>query len=425
MCISYVLAAHTMVRFFVICFFTALTPRLWAEPLEVLHWWTSAGETKAVQVLQDDLAKQGIQWQDSAIAGGAGEGAMAVLKTKVINGKAPMAAQMIGPNIRSWAQLGFLNELDDIATREHWSMLLFPTIDRLVRYQQHYVAAPFGIHRVNWLWLNPHILKQLNTSVPQTWDEFFTYAELVKQAGYIPLVHGNQPWQTVTLFENLVLSEGGPELYRQIFVDLDLNALNSKAVTRSFERLRKLKTYMDNNMSGRSWNQGSKMVLEGEAAMQIMGDWVKGEFDAWGKRYGKDYLCAPVPGTQNYHLYSVDTFIMFARNDEKQDRQLAALTKTITSDKFQIDYNLAKGSIPVRRDLSVADFDPCARNSHNTFKQAEKTNQLAPSLAHSMASNAEVEDIIFDIVNRFFHDDRLTAKHSQARLIRALAAVKE
>ena len=32
---------------------------------EVLHWWTSGGEAKALQVLKDDFAKKGGTWKDS------------------------------------------------------------------------------------------------------------------------------------------------------------------------------------------------------------------------------------------------------------------------------------------------------------------------------------------------------------------------
>ena len=39
---------------------------------EVLHWWTSGGEAKALQVLKDDFAAKGGVWSDMTIAGGGG-----------------------------------------------------------------------------------------------------------------------------------------------------------------------------------------------------------------------------------------------------------------------------------------------------------------------------------------------------------------
>ncbi|MDG2570929.1 sugar ABC transporter substrate-binding protein, partial [Vibrio parahaemolyticus] len=38
---------------------------------EVLHWWTSAGESASVKVFADQFTKAGGTWVDNAIAGGA------------------------------------------------------------------------------------------------------------------------------------------------------------------------------------------------------------------------------------------------------------------------------------------------------------------------------------------------------------------
>ena len=44
-----------------------------AEDVEVLHWWTSGGESAALNVLKDDLATKTIGWVDMPVAGGGGE----------------------------------------------------------------------------------------------------------------------------------------------------------------------------------------------------------------------------------------------------------------------------------------------------------------------------------------------------------------
>ena len=38
-----------------------------ASQVEVLHWWTSGGEAKAVEVLKSEWAEQGNQWNDFAV----------------------------------------------------------------------------------------------------------------------------------------------------------------------------------------------------------------------------------------------------------------------------------------------------------------------------------------------------------------------
>src|ERR1700712_3659093 len=125
---------------------------LGAEQLSVLHWWTSGGESKAIRVLKDDMSKQGYEWKDFAIAGGAGAAAMTALKTQVIAGNAPSAAQIKGPLIQDWADQGVLVNIDSSAS--DWKAHSPALIDKSMQAGGHYVAAPFSVHRINWLWIN-------------------------------------------------------------------------------------------------------------------------------------------------------------------------------------------------------------------------------------------------------------------------------
>ena len=58
------------------------------KEVQMLHWWTSGGEAAALNVLKQDLAKEGYAWKDVPVAGGGGEGAMTALKAMVAAGKA-------------------------------------------------------------------------------------------------------------------------------------------------------------------------------------------------------------------------------------------------------------------------------------------------------------------------------------------------
>ncbi|MEG1081309.1 MAG: sugar ABC transporter substrate-binding protein, partial [Pseudomonas sp.] len=88
--------------------------------VEVLHWWTSGGEAKAVETLKAQVQKDGFIWKDNAVAGGGGAAAMTVLKTRAISGNPPAAAQIKGPDIQEWGALGLLTELDDVSKANHW-----------------------------------------------------------------------------------------------------------------------------------------------------------------------------------------------------------------------------------------------------------------------------------------------------------------
>jgi glucose/mannose transport system substrate-binding protein len=372
-----------------------------AENLTVLHWWTSGGESKAVGALKDDMQKQGYVWKDFAVAGGAGAAAMTALKTKVISGDAPSAAQIKGPLIQDWADQGVLVNID--AAAGDWKANLPPQIDQIMKYKGHYVGAPFSVHRVNWLYLNKAALDKVGAKVPTTWPEFFAVADKLKAAGIQPVAMGGQPWQDLTLWEDVVLSQG-PVFYRKALVDLDQATLTSPQMLDVFNTVRRIQGYFDTGRNGRDWNLATAMVINGKAGMQFMGDWANGEFENAGKKAGKDYICAPVPGTSSAYTFNVDSFVFFQQKggSNATPGQLA-LAKTIMSPAFQEQFSLLKGSIPVRLGVKMDKFDDCAKKSYADEQVAIKAGGYVPSLAHGMAQGDATAGAITDVVTKFMN----------------------
>jgi glucose/mannose transport system substrate-binding protein len=182
-----------------------------AGEVEVLHWWTSGGEKRAADTLQKLVEQKGHTWKDFAVAGGGGEAAMTVLKTRAVSGNPPSAAQIKGPDIQEWGELGLLANLDDTAKAERWDEMLPEQVRKIMQYDGSYVAVPVNVHRVNWLWINPEVFEKAGATPPKTLDEFFAAADKLKAAGFIPVAHGGQPWQDGTVFEGFVLSILGPD----------------------------------------------------------------------------------------------------------------------------------------------------------------------------------------------------------------------
>jgi glucose/mannose transport system substrate-binding protein len=367
-----------------------------AESIEVLHWWTSGGESKAVGVLKDDMQKQGYTWKDFAVAGGAGAAAMTALKTQVISGNAPSAAQIKGPLIQEWAEQGVLVPIDSVAG--DWKKNLPPQIDKIMHADGHYVAAPFSVHRVNWIWINKAALDKVGAKPPTTWPEFFALADKLKAAGIQPVAAGGQPWQDLTLWEDVVLSQGA---------DFYQKTLTSQQMVGVFDTVRKIESYMDNGRTGRDWNLATAMVINGKAGMQFMGDWAKGEFANANKQPGTDYICAPVPGTSKAYTFNVDSFVFFQQKGQKDATpgQLA-LAKTIMTPDFQEQFSLNKGSIPVRLGVNMDKFDACGKQSYADEQTAIKAGGYVPSLAHGMAQPDATAGAITDVVTKFMNSDQ-------------------
>lgn len=406
----------------VVIFASLLASGALAGQVDVLHWWTSGGEAAAVAELRERLEAAGHQWRNGAVVGGGGESAMIALRAHLIAGDPPpAAAQIKGPDIQEWAERGLLTNLDAIATAEHWDRLLPAEIDRLMHYDGHYVAVPFNIHRVNWLWINLAIFQKAGAEIPTTWADFERAARKIQQAGFIPVAQGGQPWQEATLFESVVLGVGGAAFYRKAFVDLDLTALASPTMARAFATLRTVKQYTDPAAPGRDWNRATDLVIQGQAAMQFMGDWAKGEFAVAGRVPDRDYRCVPAPGTQGTFSYNVDSFVMFQVEDPGVQAAQAALARIVMDPEFQERFNLKKGSIPARLGARREPFDACARAALADFATSAQAGALVPSMSQGMAVPSALQGAIFDVVT-VFYNSALSPQDAAKQLARAVAA---
>lgn len=395
-----------------------------AAEVEVLHYWTSGGEAKSAAELKRLLEEKGHTWKDFAVAGGGGESAMTVLKSRVVSGNPPAAAQIKGPSIQEWGDEGVLANIDSVAKAEAWDGMLPKVVSDVMKYDSEYVAVPVNVHRVNWLWANPAVFEKAGAEIPNTWDEFFVAAGKIKAAGMIAVAHGGQPWQDATTFESVVLGTAGANFYNRAFVELDPEALNSEAMVTAFNTFRKIKPYTDEGAPGRDWNLATSMVINGEAGMQIMGDWAKGEFTSAGKVAGKDYVCVAAPGTADDFTFNIDSFVMFDLGDDALKAGQNDLASTILSPDFQEVFNLNKGSIPARLNLPMDKFDDCAKLSSKDFVRTAESNTLVPSMAHGMSTFSSIQGAIYDSVTEFYNNDNLSAEDAAKKLADAVAAAR-
>ena len=391
-----------------------------AGEVEVLHYWTSGGEAKSVAELKKIMQGKGHTWRDFAVAGGGGDSAMTVLKSRVISGNPPSAAQTKGPAIQEWASEGVLANMDTLAKAEKWDDLLPKVVADVMKYKGAYVAAPVNVHRVNWMWGSSEALKKAGVAaMPKTWDEFFAAADKLKAAGLVPVAHGGQNWQDFTTFESVVLGVGGPKFYQDALVKLDDKAINSDTMKKSLETFRRIKGYTDPGAPGRDWNLATAMLIQGKAGFQLMGDWAKGEFLAAGKAPGKDFLCAAAPGSANAFTFNVDSFILFKLKDAAAQKAQSDLASSIMSPAFQEVFNLNKGSIPVRAGQPMDKFDDCAKASAKDFVDTAKSGGLVPSAAHGMAIAPATEGAIKDVVSQFWNDDKVSVADAMKKIAAA------
>lgn len=374
------------------------------ESVEVLHWWTSGGEAKALQVLKKDLEDQGVSWNDMPVAGGGGEQAMTVLRARVTSGNAPTAVQMLGFDIKDWAGEGVLANLDELAAEEGWEDVVPEALKGFSKYDGHWIAAPVNVHSTNWVWANKAIFDELGLKQPTNWDELIAALDKIREAGYTAVAHGGQAWQDATIFDAVVMATGGPDFYQASMIDTDPDALGSDTMKTVFDRMAKLRTYVDDNFSGRDWNLATAMVINKEAGVQFMGDWAKGEFLNAGKVPDTDFLCFRFPGTQDAVTFNSDQFVMFQVGEDRRDAQLK-LASAVMSPSFQSAFNVVKGSVPARTDVPNDDFDACGKKGMAELAAANEKGTLFGSMAHGHSVPAGVKNAMYDVITAHFNGE--------------------
>jgi len=325
---------------------------------EVIHWWTSGGEQAAISQFAEAWQEMGNTWIDTAITGG--DNARGTTVNRIIGGNPPTAAQFnISKQFVDLVEQGLLQSLEEVASAEGWRDFIYPPeLIETCEFEGEFYCVPVNIHSWQWMWINNDVYKQVGLPVPQTFEEFLAGAPTIQDAGIIPLALGGQGWQESGMFDVVASSIMGFPLMQSIYRDKDVDAFRDGRFESVLNTFRELNTFTDEGSPGRLWNDTTAMVIEGKAAMQVMGDWARGEFAVAGKEAMVDYSCV-IPGKEKYVALGGDVFV-FPKNDDPKVKEVQlAMASMMVDPTVQAKFNNAKGSLPMRLDVDTSAADAC------------------------------------------------------------------
>lgn len=341
-----------------------------AAQVEVLHYWQP--QEKSTMVLKEMLAQQGHTWKDFVVIPGGSNGLLnSLLKSRVESGNPPFAALVRTPVARHWGRKQRLASLDEAARNGQWDKVLPPAIRDAVKDGGRYIAVPVGVYQENGLWLNKRLLRQAGASAPHDWPGFFDAADKLRQAGIVAVAHGGQQRGNLHLFASVALGVGGPDFYRRAFVEHDPATLSGATMEQVLLTFRRIKPYTRADVGLRDWQDVSRDLIEGRAAMVFMGGWAAPVFAAAKARSGVDVSCVAAPGSAGAFSYLIDSFAMFAARDAEQAQAQQRFAAGLLAPSVQARFNRETGAIPVLAAADLADFDACARQSATAFRKAE------------------------------------------------------
>jgi glucose/mannose transport system substrate-binding protein len=337
-----------------------------AQPADVIHFWTSGGESRAVAVFAREYDKRGGKWIDDPTVGPQAETALAM--NRMAGGNPPTAMQwQTGAPTRELAQQGLLANLDWLAEAGHWKQTLPPLLLQNVTVDGHIYSAPVDIHGANWMFYSTRIFQELKLPPPKSWDEFFAAAPKLQTAGYIPIAFGANAQQESWLFMALLAGVGGSDVYRAVAVDHDAKVAGSARVEGVFDVMGRLRQYVDAGSPNRKWNDTLALVETNKAALMIVGDWAKGDFSAADLTLDKDYGCELAPGTSDAYIMTIDAFAFPKTDKPEQVQAQRKLAELMMDPAVQTEFTRYKGSVPSRLDANIAVLDRCAKRGQQVM----------------------------------------------------------
>ncbi|MGK5628945.1 ABC transporter substrate-binding protein [Streptomyces sp. URMC 123] len=192
---------------------TVELPKLNGQTLQVAAVWTRTEQKNFTAVLEEFEKRTGAEVRFVPT----GDSISTYLGTKIEGGEPPDVAVL--------PQVGALRQFAD----KGWLKPVAPEVT--AQLEKNYAKGwrELGAHKGKqygvWfkaankslVWYNSAAFENAGASVPTTWDEFLKTAETISASGVAPIaVAGADGWTLTDWFENVYLSQAGPEKYDRL-----------------------------------------------------------------------------------------------------------------------------------------------------------------------------------------------------------------
>ncbi|WP_409524113.1 ABC transporter substrate-binding protein [Nitrincola sp. MINF-07-Sa-05] len=383
--------------------------------VDVVYFWTSKSEEAALDVYRQAWRQDGNHWIDLPSVNEAA--LQRTVSERIAHGYPPAVMQwVVDTSARELPDFGVVQSIDTIAQEDGWHDRLPAFILERISHQDEIYFVPSNLHTENWIWTSKHIFNELNLSVPQTWDDIFAAADLIKQAGYTPISLGDGSWEISLIFHNILYAVMGAAAFEKI-LNGDADAVLDPAMLDTLNLLRRISHYVEPKPSrtGKSWADATAMIGSGQAGMQFMGDWAKGELISLGYQAGKGFDCAITPGTMMPYFMVVDAFAFPLTAREEDLQAQLSFARMVFDPQNQVEFSRIKGSLPVRTDVDPRGLDHCAQLG---LQQLQQEKQMTDVHTRSMPSHLMAAWT--NILAEFFNDTTMLSTDAQQQLHEAI-----
>jgi glucose/mannose transport system substrate-binding protein len=369
--------------------------------VEVFTWWSGPGEKEGLDALVADFKAKnpGIDFNNAAVAGGAGSNARAILADRLKADNPPDSYQVhAGLELQSDVRAGKCEDLTALYEQQGWKDNLPKSLLDAITLDGKIYSVPVDVHRANLLWYSPKIVAAAGiASPPKTWDEFLVQAEALKAKGLTALSIG-PGWTQKHLLETVLLGQLGPDKYLGLWNGrTDWNGPDVLAALGIFT---KVLGYSDIASAAGDWQPAIDKIISGAAVYNVMGDWVVAYLSTSKQLvYKTDYAVTTSPGSVGIYDFLSDSFTLpkGAPHRTAAEKWLMECGSTEGQDLF----NPRKGSVPARLDSDRALYHGYIAEAIAAWLDTDTT--VVGSLTHGVVANTVWSAAIDTALAAFVH----------------------
>lgn len=342
-------------------------------------------------------------------------------------------------DVREYAARGLLAPLDGTLARLPQDTLadlalavgepekrLAAVIEQQIQFKGKYYAVPLGLHRTNLIWFSPKNLERIGIhgfEGASSLDEFLKVLDRAKSAGVVPLFLSTEDRLAAHLLDMILYAEGGKDFYERYW-DTFAGA-DQPEFRKALNTFLRLKDFANQDHASLGLEEGLRLLMRGEIAFVVTGDWVKGSLQASGWRpmpeggvdqsqYSEvDFYAHPFLSSQETRGYSlgvVEAAGISGGTGEGRTKVVEAL-QALSSPNGQIVLAEAAGTLPTRRVSSLPD-KIALENLWDLVKWAP-TEFVPSGLYGGQAAEREAINAWVDIVNQLVADGDIDLARQQ------------
>jgi len=343
-----------------LAFAMASIPAAHAVELTLWHSWSNDSEMAALNTIVDAFVARG-------------NTVVAASTPHETAGESPLTSLFVAgtpPNLFIAAQSDFYQDLKSQGLSQDVGPLFdrigataaFPEVVRnAITIDGEMLKIPVAVHIDGIIYYNRKVAEEIGVD-PTAWtslDDMWADQQKAQDAGKTFIAIGGNTFQAGYTFHPLLAAVAGPEIYTRFYSGTpDEAVFDEPGLRAAIETFRKIASQTDEGWVNRAWNDTTNTVINGDALMQIHGDWMKGVWRVNNREIGTDYGCVNIPGAKALSV-TVDAFGILGGVDEETLKAEEDFASIVVDPEINAEFAYLKGSSPVRLDVPTDKLDAC------------------------------------------------------------------